>query len=144
MKTILALAALLLATSAGAAYLFSIDGTLLTTFTNPTPALDDLFGSAVAAVGTNMVLVGAPGNDTGATNAGVAYLFNISGALLTTFTNPTPESDDNFGDAVAAVGTDKVLIGARHERASSAAFLSEWSPENSGDIDEWPTAWPHE
>jgi hypothetical protein len=100
------------ATDAGAAYLFSTNGTLLTTFTNPGPALSDSFGVSVAAVGTDRVLIGADGDDAGATNAGAAYLFNTNGALLTTFTNPTPALYDRFGVSVAAVGTDRVLIGA--------------------------------
>ena len=100
------------ATDAGAAYLFGTDGTLLTTFTNPTPALGDYFGSSVAAVGTDRVLIGAIQDDTGAADAGTAYLFSTNGTLLTTFTNPTPAAGDRFGFSVAAVGTDRVLIGA--------------------------------
>ena len=82
------------ATDAGAAYLFSTNGALLTTFTNPTPAADDYFGYSVAAVGTDRVLIGAYSDDTGATDAGAAYLFSTNGTLLTTFTNPTPAADD--------------------------------------------------
>ena len=36
-------------------------------------------------------------DDTGATNAGAAYLFSTDGTLLTTFTNPTPADNDQFG-----------------------------------------------
>jgi hypothetical protein len=100
------------ATDAGAAYLFSPDGAWLTTFTNPTPAANDWFGLPVAAVGTDRVLIGAYGDDTGATDAGAAYLFSTNGALLTTFTNPTPAVNDYFGYCMAAVGSDRVLIGA--------------------------------
>ncbi len=100
------------ATSAGAAYLFRTNGTLLTTFTNPTPAIGDQFGNAVAAVGNDRVLIGALGDDTGALSAGAAYLFSTNGTLLTTFTNPTPAVSDNFGTAVAALGNDRVLISA--------------------------------
>jgi hypothetical protein len=103
------------ATNAGAAYLFSINGTLLTTFTNPTPADFDIFGESVAAVGTDRVLIGAYQDDTGATNAGAAYLFSTNGTLLTTFTNPTPENFDDFGESVAAVGPDWILIGASED-----------------------------
>ncbi len=95
-----------------AVYLFSTDGALLTTFTNPSPTADDYFGHSVAAVGTDRVLIGAYGNDTGATNAGVAYLFSTNGTLLATFTNPAPAIDDCFGWSVEAVGPDRVLIGA--------------------------------
>ena len=96
----------------GAAYLFNTNGTLLTTFGNPSPTSSDFFGHAVAAVGSDRVLIGAPGDDTGAANAGTAYLFRTNGTLLLTFTNPSPTFNDHFGNAVAAVGSDRVLIGA--------------------------------
>src|SRR5262245_12781113 len=101
------------ATGAGSVYLFSTNGTLLTTITNPTPAANDFFGSSVAAVGSDRVLIGATGDDTAATNAGAAYLFWTNGVLLATFTNPSPAySSRGFGAAVAAVGSDRVLISA--------------------------------
>lgn len=105
---------------AGTAYLFSTGGKLLRTFRKPTPAFYDFFGSPVAAVGTNQVLIGASGDDTGASDAGAAYLFSINGTLLTTFTNPTPATGDRFGDSLAAVGTDRVLIGACHDDIGAA------------------------
>jgi hypothetical protein len=108
------------AAAAGAAYLFSTSGTLLTTFTNPTPAAGDFFGTPVAALGNDRVLIGASGADTGATDAGVAYLFSTNGTLLTTFTNPTPEASDLFGQSVAAVGSDRVLVGANNDHTGAA------------------------
>ena len=72
----------------------------------------DNFGNSVAAVGNDRVLIGAYGDETGAYDAGAAYLFSTSGALLTTFTNPTPAFFDEFGSSVAALGTDRVLIGS--------------------------------
>jgi len=66
------------ATDAGAAYLFNATtGNLLETFLNPTPALNDVFGTHVSISGNN-VLIGATGDDTGATDAGSAYLFDIA------------------------------------------------------------------
>jgi len=115
------------AENAGAAYLFSTNGTLLTTFTNPTPATADWFGISVAAVGSDRVLIGAYGDDAGAVNAGAAYLFNATGGLLTTFSNPTPADFDWFGVSVAAVGSDRVLIGAHADDTGAsdtgAAYL---------------------
>jgi hypothetical protein len=108
------------ATDAGAAYLYSVSGTLLTTFTNPTPATADFFGRSVAAVGNDLVLVGAPNDDTAGTDGGAAYLFNANGTLLTTFINPTPPGGDNFGWSVAGVGNDRVLIGAPGDNAPGA------------------------
>jgi hypothetical protein len=103
------------ANDAGVAYLFNTNGALLTTFNNPTPGIQDFFGYSLAALGSDRVLIGARNDDAGAVNAGVAYLFNTNGALLTTFFNPTPASQEDFGRAVAAVGTDRVLIGAPGE-----------------------------
>jgi hypothetical protein len=101
------------ATNTGAAYLFDLNGALVATFTNPTPASLDRFGSSVATVGTDRVLIGADGDDTGATIAGAAYLFSTNGALLTFFTNPAPTLGDGFGISVAAMGSDRVLIAAK-------------------------------
>lgn len=115
------------ASGAGAAYLFSTDGAVLTTFTNPTPAVGDLFGSAVSAVGADRVLIGAFSDNTGATDAGAAYLFSTNGSLLATFTNPTPAVRDYFGYSLAAVGVDQVLIGAYQDDTGTtdagAAYL---------------------
>jgi hypothetical protein len=61
----------------GSAYLFSTNGTLLTTFTNPTPAVADNFGWSVTAVGNDQVLIGALFDDTGAPDSGAAYLFDL-------------------------------------------------------------------
>jgi hypothetical protein len=95
----------------GAAYLFSTNGSLVTTFTNPTPAAGDYFGWSVSAVGNSRVLIGAYQDGIGAFQAGVAYLFTTNGALLNTFTNPTPANQDWFAWSVAGVGRDHVVIG---------------------------------
>lgn len=104
----------------GAAYLFRTDGALLTTFTNPTPAVSDGFGASVAAMGSNGVLIGAYRDDTGATDAGAVYLFNTNGLLLRTLTNPARTSGENFGRSIAAVGTDRVLIGTPHGKSGTS------------------------
>jgi filamentous hemagglutinin family protein len=95
---------------AGAAYLFNPGGELLTTFNNPTPGQFDTFGRTVAGVGNN-ILIGAPRDDTGAVDAGSAYLFSPTGELLRTFNNPNPQIEALFGFSLAAVGT-YALIGA--------------------------------
>ena len=84
---------------------------LTQTFNNPTPANFDVFGYSVAISGNN-ALIGAPLDAMGGVNAGSAYLFDITtGTLLQTFNNPTPESDDIFGNSVAISGNN-ALIGA--------------------------------
>ncbi len=130
----------------GAAYVFRTDGTLVTTLVSPRPTREDLFGWAVAGVGGDRVLVGTPSDDTGAVNAGAAYLFNLEGRLLATFSNPRPRIGDGFGSSVCAVGVDRVLIGAPRsditDRDAGAAFLFDLggkllrtiqNPESSGE-----------
>ena len=101
--------------SSGAAYLYLANGTLLNVITNPNPATGD-FGASVAAIGTDKFLFGSPGDDTGATDAGVAYLMSTNGAVLLTLTNPTPNlahfSRERFGTSVAALGSDRLLVAA--------------------------------
>ena len=90
------------------------------TFENPTPATEDRFGISVAAIGGN-VLIGANGDDTGATNTGAAYLFNGStGELLGTILNPEPDAYDRFGYSVAFAGND-ILVGAFGDGASGVS-----------------------
>lgn len=84
---------------------------LLRTFHNPTPAAGDSFGSAMAALGSDRLLVGAPYDDTAATNAGAVYLFHANGTLLATFTNPNPAIGP-IGGAIATLGSDRVVIGS--------------------------------
>lgn len=97
----------------GAAYLFNTDGTLLHSFLNPSLRTNEYFGRSVAAVGTDKILIGAHGTDVGIhESAGTAYLLTTNGALITAFTSPFPSTYENFGYTVAALGTDKVLIGS--------------------------------
>jgi hypothetical protein len=115
--------------SDGSAYLFDgATGALLHVLDNGPFA--DAFGFSVAALGSDL-LVGAPGDDTGAPDAGAVHLFDgTTGALIRTFENPTPTAGANFGWAVAAVAGN-VLVGAPHffPLSSGKAFLIDASTE---------------
>ena len=50
------------------------------TIANPAPEFSDLFGTAVAAIGNNQMLIAAQFDNAGATDAGAVYLFSNSGA----------------------------------------------------------------
>jgi WD40 repeat protein len=115
--------------ASGAAYLFNTDtGTLTRSLANPgpLPTASDSFGHAVAISG-NRALISAIGDDRGAANAGVAYLFDTStGAVLRTFLNPTPQSGDNFGFDVALVGNYALISTTNDDTAAlnaGAAYL---------------------
>jgi len=62
--------------------LFSTNGTLLNTYTNPGPPATDRFGYSVAAVGSDRVLIGAyDAANLGLIKAGAAYLFSALPSL---------------------------------------------------------------
>jgi hypothetical protein len=98
--------------TAGAAYLYTPQGTLLRSFYNPDSSDSSaLFGAAVAGDG-NLVLIGAPGAKVVANGEGRAYVFNATtGALISTFKKTSPAGGDHFGNAVAILGED-FLVGA--------------------------------
>ena len=107
-------AAVICAASSGYAATFVLTQTL----NNPTPESGDYFGGSVAVSG-NTVVVGADGDDTGASDAGSAYIFDVTtGDLLQTLNNPTPEAGDNFGYSVAVSGNTAV-IGARRDNTGA-------------------------
>ena len=57
-------------------------GVLLTTVSNPTLAASERFGSSVAALGSDRVLVGASSAGNGGAGVGAAYLVAVDGRLL--------------------------------------------------------------
>ena len=107
--------------NAGSVYLYSTNGTLLVTITNPAPEVGDLFGSAVACVGDDLLVVGARDDDPGGlSGCGSAYIYNTNGTLLTTITNPTPDWSEYFGKKVCAIDDERFLIGATGDKGSGS------------------------
>jgi FG-GAP repeat len=86
---------------------------------NPSPNNNDLFGAAISISG-GQALIGAPLDATTGTGSGRAYIYDSSGALLRTFENPTPASNDQFGGAVSLSG-NQALIGARNDGLGGAS-----------------------
>ncbi len=106
------------APDAGSAYVYDLASATPTvpvlTLHNPGPAANDFFGYAVAISGTRVV-VGAYADDTNASAAGTAYVYDLASAKpeqpVATLNNPSPAASDYFGSAVAISGT-RVVIGA--------------------------------
>ncbi len=98
--------------NAGAAYIYDVTtGALLHTLNNPTPEIGDFYGRGVAITG-NYAIVGAYQDNTGATDAGSIYIYDVTtGALLHTLNNPTPVVNDRFGYTVAIEG-NYAIVGA--------------------------------
>lgn len=112
------------AINAGSAYLYDLSSPTPTApflaLTNPSPATDDYFGSSVAFSGSKAV-IGAIGKDTGATNAGVVYVFDLASPTPTVpvhmLTNPAPAFSGYFGGAVASSGP-RIVVGAPYNGTS--------------------------
>jgi len=104
---------------AGSAYIFTRDGTTWTEqqkIQASDPEASDLFGASVSISG-DTVVVGADGEDTGASNAGAAYIFTRDGTTWTEqqkIQASDPEANDQFGQSVAISG-DTVVAGANLE-----------------------------
>ena len=109
------------ATDAGSAYVYDLNSGTPTvpvaTLNNPGPAASDYFGYSVSISGSRVV-VGALQDDTGATDAGSAYVYDLSSGTPTvpvaTLNNPGPAVNDRFGSAVAISGT-RVVVGAHQD-----------------------------
>ena len=95
----------------GCVFVYDQQGILLTTITNPSP-LGEMFGESIASINNETILIGDPYDDTGAENAGQAYLFDLSGNLLQTITNPTPAMHENFSIEVASDNKNTFYIGS--------------------------------
>ena len=105
------------ASNAGSAYVYDLSSSTPTepvaTLNNPTPEANDYFGSSVAISGM-LVVVGALGDDSGASDAGSAYVYDLSSGTpavpVATLNKPSLVVGDEFGGAVAIDGT-RVVVG---------------------------------
>src|SRR5262249_28213765 len=111
------------ATDAGAVYDFSADPSHPAVLVDPHAHAGDQFGASIAAMNGN-ILVGAPMDDAGGEDAGAAYLFHTTGAVVQTILDPGHTSGDMFGTSVAFAGVN-VVVGAPAEgRGVSGAAVA--------------------
>ena len=114
------------AAQAGAAYVFTRSGTTWTQ-QQKIQASDaegsDNFGDSVDIDGDTLV-VGARNEDTGASNAGAAYVFTRSGTTWSQqakLTANDAEEDDKFGNAVSVDGDTVAVAAYREDTTASGA-----------------------
>ena len=113
---------------AGSAYVFDMSGGApafpVLTLNNPAPATCDSFGRSVAISGTR-VLVGAYFDDSGSTDAGSAYVYDLGSATptvpVTTINNPSPAASDHFGAFVAISGTRLIVTAPADDAGATGA-----------------------
>jgi hypothetical protein len=106
--------------------------TLGRTFLDPAKNANDHFGFSMALVGSNEILIGAPGDSTFGSDAGAVYLFNSqTGDLLQTFYGPNPHAGAQFGFSVADIDAHSFMAGApstNDDTDPGAAYLMEIAP----------------
>ena len=122
------------ATNAGSAYVYDLSSGTPTvpvaTLYNPSPAQFDNFGNSVSISGTRVV-VGASSDDTGATDAGSAYVYDLSSGTPTvpvvTLNGPEPAAGDALGNSVSISGT-RVVLGSSGAGSAYVYDLSSETP----------------
>ncbi len=108
--------------NAGSVYVFDVaTGAHELTIHNPSPQPSDSFGMRITAIGDTLA-ISAINADMGAMDAGVVYLFDMTGNLLQTIANPDPGDGDRFGGSLAALG-DSILIGASGDGGVGTVYL---------------------
>jgi hypothetical protein len=106
------------ALNAGSAYIFDINGNQLAKIQASDAQQSDQFGKSVAASNTRIV-VGALYENTTASQAGSAYIFDIDGNQIAKIQASDAEASDWFGSSVAVSNT-RIVVGAPYE--DTAAF----------------------
>ncbi len=106
----------------GMAYIYNLQtGNLLYTLSNPTPDIYDYFGYDVEISG-NYAAVSAYLDNTGATDSGSVYMYNVTtGNLLYTLNNPNSSAYDYFGYSMD-MNDDYLAIGATGYGSGSIAY----------------------
>jgi predicted SPOUT superfamily RNA methylase MTH1 len=101
------------AVDAGSVYIFDINGNQLAKIQASDAQASDYFGYSVSVSDTRIV-VGATYEDTTATNAGSAYIFDINGNQLAKIQASDVQAYDYFGMSVAVSDT-RIVVGAPYE-----------------------------
>ncbi len=117
----------------GSVYLFQCNDTNyneITKFSAPDSAAGDWFGYSLA-IDANNIIVGAVGNDQGASNAGAAYIFNAAEQSLRKLTAFDAAENDKFGYAVDISG-DYAIIGATRDDDNGSSSGSVYIYKRSG------------
>jgi hypothetical protein len=97
-------------------YLYNHDGTGETILVGPETSTAIYFGYSIA-VAHNKLIVGAYGEDTGTTDSGSAYIYDLSAANIANsvikISNPDPEVSGYFGKSVAG-GCGRFVVAAEN------------------------------
>lgn len=85
------------------------DGSVIRTFTNPSPDAENQFGFSIAAT-SQYIVIGNPKNDDNGTNTGKVYVYNATtGLLLHELSAPANQNFQEFGREIEMDG-DRIII----------------------------------
>ena len=120
--------------SGGSVYVYDLDGTNELKIRSSDVASGDDFGHAVA-IGSNKIVVGAYGDDDGASGTGSVYVYNLDGTGQVKITASDAAQSDHFGYSVA-VGGDKIYVGARYDDdgASASGSVYIYNLDGTGEV----------
>ena len=93
---------------AGNAYLYNVDGDLITTYQSPNPNTLDVFSVSLDLSG-DRVLIGDSSDKDDWIYVGKAYIFDTDGALIKTLEAPTPSRGAEFG-ANVCFRSERIII----------------------------------
>lgn len=141
-STQLAVVSTIIAVSAGALFAASLPGSEQRIVASDADTFD-WFGRAVDVSG-DFAVVGAPGDDEEATNAGAAYVFRRQGAIWVETQKLTAEVDaeqfDEFGFDVA-IERDLIAVGAPGDddagNDAGAVYVFEWDGSSWSQIEKF-------
>ena len=100
--------------STGAAYIYEVDGTLVTRVSDPEPHGGNWFGwnagSMTLESGEEVFIIGSIFNSTTFSRAGKLFIVNRDGDIIQVLESPTPGTGEQFGVSFAQFG-EKLLVG---------------------------------
>jgi len=127
--------------STGAAYIYKLDGELVTRVSDPEPQPGNWFGwnagSYEFADGDTQFIVGSIFNSTEFYRAGKVYLVDENGEITQQLSSPEPGRQEQFGASFAQFG-DKLLVGETQDNGGFPNGLGAvwiFEPADLGDFD---------
>jgi hypothetical protein len=97
--------------NSGAAFIYDLDGNLISTLTaGADEGADYQFGSSVA-VGSGRIVVGQPFDSETTTWGGSVYIYDLDGTLINKITGNEVQYADLFGFSVS-VGSGRIVVGS--------------------------------
>ena len=106
----------------------------LAEFVDPHPAAGNKFGDTVLPLSTGNVVITAPGDDAGGTDAGAVYLFNgATGALLSTLRGTSASDSVGSGGVFALTNGNYVVSSPGWKNGAAAqAGAATWGSGTTG------------